>query len=287
MKLALGQLGRHATASITLAALAGAVTLGAGGVALAQQAAPAAPAAQADGAPRHRGHHEGLLGQALKLSSLTDAQRTQVDGLMQTRRAAEAPVKQADAKLLTDLAAQVEQASIDKQALAPDVRARDGAASAARSVDRQTIQQLHDLLTPAQRGQLVDAVEAEKQGHGGWHGGGPRERLTHLEEKLGLSEQQDAQIQAALHADHAGHAPDGGHPWSRGSGPQGWLESFRGDSFNAVSTPAGGPHPGAGPHGDHLEHLVAAMVPVLTPAQRADLASHLRRRAAREAQAHG
>jgi Spy/CpxP family protein refolding chaperone len=286
MKLALGQLGRNATASITLAALAGALTLGAGGVALAQQGAPAAPAAQPEGGPRHHGHHKGLLGQALKLSSLSDAQRTQIRNLMQTRRSAEAPVKQADAKLLTDLAAQVEQASIDKQALTPDLQSRDGAASAAHSVDRQTLQQLHDLLTPAQRGELVDAVEASKQGHEGWHGGGPRERLTHLEEKLGLSEQQDAQIQAALHADHAGHAPDGGHPWNPSSGRQAWLESFRGDSFNATSTPAGGPHPGAGPHGDHMERLMAAMVPVLTPTQRADLAAHLRRRAAHETQSH-
>jgi Spy/CpxP family protein refolding chaperone len=270
-------LGRNVTGMVALAAMAGALTLGAGGIALAQQASPP----QSDAAPEHdgyHGHHEGILGRALALSSLTGDQRTAIERLVQTRRAAEAPVKQADARLLTVLATQVEQASVNPQALAPDLQARDGAATAARAVDRETLQQLHDLLTPAQRGALVDAMEA---GDAGGYGHRGHEQLAHMEQRLGLTEQQEALVAANLRAERAGHqgGPDGGRHGHPGAGKQAWLESFRTDSFNAT---ASGGQPWAGHRGDHMEHLMQAMVPVLTPAQRAELAAHLRHRAARE-----
>jgi Spy/CpxP family protein refolding chaperone len=268
-------LGRNVTGLVALAAMAGALTLGAGGIALAQQASPP----QSDAAPEHdghHGHHEGILGRALALSSLTAEQRTAIERLVQTRRAAEAPVKQADAKLLTALATQVEQASVNPQALAPDLQVRDGAATAARAVDRETIQQLHDLLTPAQRGELVDALKA---GDAGGHGHRGHEQLEHMEQHLGLTEQQEALVAANLRAERADHqgGPDGGR--HGGAGKQAWLESFRSDSFHATAD--GGPH-GAGHRGEHLENLMQAMVPVLTPAQRAQLAAQLRHRAAHE-----
>jgi len=275
MKLSLG---RNLTGMVALAAMAGALTLGAGGIALAQQAS----APQGDAAPQHpwhHGHHEGILGRALTLSSLTAEQRTAIERLVQTRRAAEAPVKQADAKLLTALATQVEQASVNRQALAPDLQVRDGAATAARAVDRETLQQLHDLLTPAQRGELVDAMET---GDAGEHGHRGHEQLAHIEQRLGLTEQQEAQVAANLRAERAEHqaAGDGGRHGGPGAGKQAWLESFRTDSFNA--TAGGGGQHGAGHRGEHMEHLMQAMVPVLTPAQRAQLAAHLRQRAAHE-----
>ena len=260
---------RHFTAFATLA-LAGALTLGAGGIALAQQAA--APTS-GDAGPHHHGHRDGIVARALALSSLTPAQRTAVERLVETRRAAEVPVKQADARVLTALATQVEQASLDRQALAPDLQARDGAAAAAHTVDAQTLQQLHDLLTPAQRGELVDAMEAGGHAHGE-HGHGAR--LAHMEQRLGLTDQQEAQIAANLRAEHQG-AADGGHPGAH-EGGRAWLESFRSDSFTANGN--GGPQ--AGHRGEHLENLMQAILPVLSPAQRAQLATQLRHRAAHE-----
>jgi Spy/CpxP family protein refolding chaperone len=268
MKLSLT---RHPAAVVTLA-LAGALSLGAGGVALAQQAAP--PTAPSDGGSGHHRHHEGIVAQALALPSLTTNQRTAIEQLVQTRHAAEVPVKQADARLLTALATQVEQASLDRQALASDVQALDGAASSARSVDRATLQQLHELLTPAQRGQLADALESEMQGHGGH---GRHEQLAHMEHHLGLSEQQETQIAANLRAERQG-AADGGHH-GPGAERQAWLESFRTDSFSTSTM--GGQHAAAHP-GEHVENLMQAMLPVLTPTQRAQLATHLRHRAAHE-----
>ncbi len=263
---------------VTLASLAGAVALVPAGVAYAQQAATSPHEG-------HRmGHRMGLIGDALKLDSLTPAQRTSIEQLAQTRRTAEIPVHQADAQVLTVLAQQVEQAAINRQALAPTVSARESAALAARGVDLDTVQKLHDLLTPAQRGQLVDAVEAHFQGHqGGWKadgGPGPGGHLGEIAKKLGLTDQQKAQIASNLRAERQAEGAGAPHPDFRGAG-KAWLESFRGDAFNASASA-----PNAQQMMEHranrIEDLLTAAVPVLTPSQRSELASHLRARAAHE-----
>lgn len=259
---------------LALASLAGAFAVGAGGVAHAQQAA--APP-QADSDAGHHGHRHpgGIVAQALALSSLTAQQRTAIEHLVQTRRAAEIPVRQADARVLTLLAAQVEQAALDRQALAPGLQAREGAGAAAFAVDRQTLQDLHDLLTPAQRGELVDAIEAGGRGPGGPRG---HEGLANLSERLGLTDAQRAQIAANLRAERQG-APDGGHRGGAGGWRTAWLDSFRSDSFHVNS---GSAQQGSGHRGERLERLTEAALPVLNPAQRAELAAQLRRRAAHE-----
>ena len=189
------------------------------------------------------------------------------------------------------LATQVEQAAIDRQALAPSLGARDGAAAAAKTVDQQTLQQLHDLLTPAQRGQLADAVEAGMSGHGRHGAGGDAGagfgRLARMGQHLGLTSDQEQQIAANLRAERQagkqGDAAGSGAPHGQGQRGRGaWIESFRSDSLNAS---AGGQAPqAASPSAGMrtLENLMQAMVPVLTPVQRAQLADHLRKRAAHE-----
>ncbi len=266
---------------VTVASVTGTIALGGPGVAMAQTSQPSAQPG-ADASTRHH-HRGGLVAQALQLDSLAPEQRAAITQLAGTRRTAEVPVRQANARILTALATQVEQASVDPQALAPSVQARDGAAVAARSVDRDTLQKLHDLLTPAQRGQLVGAVEAELHprawGHDGGAAGG---RLAHLERELGLTPAQEQQIASNLH-----QAPDAQLPGPAGAraarlaAGKAWLESFRTDTFNANAGDVD--MLGRMDHrSERLESLVQAAVPVLTPAQRAQLASHLRQRAAHE-----
>jgi Spy/CpxP family protein refolding chaperone len=254
---------------VTFASLAGAVALVPAGVALAQQTPAAAQQSP------HPGHRMGLIGEALALDSLTPAQRTAIEQLAQTRRTAEAPVRQADAQVLTVLAQQVEQASINRQALAPSVQARESAAVAAKTVDLDTLQKLHDLLTPAQRGQLVDAAEARMGSHTG-HGRG--EHLAKVAKELGLTDQQKEQIASNLRAERTGQGDAGPHADHRGAG-KAWLESFRGGSF---SPNASGASAKFERRADRMEDLFVAAVPVLSPAQRAQLAGHLRARAAHE-----
>ena len=262
---------------VTLASISGAVALVPAGVAFAQQAGDASAPS------KHHGHREGLIGAALKLDSLTPAQRTSIEQLVQTRRTAEVPVRQADAQVLTALAQQVEQASIDRNALAPLVTARDSAAVAARTADLDTVQKLHDILTPAQRGQLVDGIEAHfagasggaGEGHGPGHG-----RLGMIAKKLGITDQQKAQILANLRAENPSRGDAGAHPDFRAQG-KAWLDSFRSDTFTASTAGANIPQ-GAGGRAEHLENLLTAAVPVLTSSQRSELATHLRSRAAHE-----
>jgi Spy/CpxP family protein refolding chaperone len=203
-----------------------------------------------------------------------------IEQLVQTRRSAETPVRQADAQLLTALAQQVEQAAINRAALTPSVTARENAALAARTVDLDTVQKLHDLLTPAQRGQLVDGIEAHFQGHAGKGERGHGDRLGMIAKKLGLTDQQKAQIAANFRAERQAEGDSGQHPDFRGAG-RAWLEAFRGDTFNASASAPNGTQM-MERRANKMEDLLAAAVPVLTPAQRAELASHLRARAAHE-----
>jgi Spy/CpxP family protein refolding chaperone len=221
----------------------------------------------------------GLVGQALKLDSLTPGQRTAIEQLVQTRRTAEAPVRQADAQMLTVLATQVEQASINRQALAPTMQARETAAVAARSVDLDTMQKLHDLLTPAQRGQLVDAVEAHAHGHKGGHGEG---RLGRIAKELGLTDQQKQQIASNFRTERTAEGDAGSRSDPHGA-RKAWLDSFRGDAFSASGAGASAKD-AVERRADRVTDLLTAAVPVLSPAQRAQLANHLRERAAHESQ---
>jgi Spy/CpxP family protein refolding chaperone len=256
---------------VTLASISGAVALVPAGVAFAQQANDASAPS------KHHGHREGLIGAALKLDSLTPAQRTSIEQLVQTRRTAEVPVRQADAQVLTALAQQVEQASIDRNAVAPMVTARDSAAVAARTVDLDTVQKLHDILTPTQRGQLIDGIEAHFAGNGRGPGHG---RLGMIAKKLGITDQQKAQIMANLRAENPSRGDAGARPDVRAQG-KAWLDSFRGDTFTASTAGANIPQR-VEARAEHMEDLLSAAVPVLTSSQRSELATHLRNRAAHE-----
>jgi Spy/CpxP family protein refolding chaperone len=249
----------------TFASLAGSLALVTGGVAYAHDGPSSA---YGQGKKEHGGgHRAGLLGAALKLDSITAEQRAPIEQLVQQRRTAGTPVRQADAQMLTVLAQQVEQAQVDPQALAPSLSAEQSAAEAESVVDRDTLNRLHAILSPAQRGQLVDRIEARRAKHPSAQeskDGGRRSGWA-----LDLTSEQRSQIRANLNAtataNPASQAPRNA-----------LLEAFRGDTFDA-SAFVSVRNPGA-----RMERLAQAMVPVLTPSQRATWANHLRTRAQHE-----
>jgi Spy/CpxP family protein refolding chaperone len=223
------------------------------------------------GAPQGHGHHhgerQGLLGAALKLGSISPDQRAAIEQLIARERTARAPIRQADAQVLVALAQQVEQASIDPQGLAPTLNVEKGAVASAVPVEQSALNRLHALLTSAQRAELVDAMESHfgRHGHGGDAGAGGEHGWREGAHDLGLSPQQRATIRANFKA-------DGGVGQARGH-MHALLEAFRGDSFDAATFVTG-----FAP-GEMAERMAQAMVPVLTPAQRATFAGHLRARA--------
>jgi Spy/CpxP family protein refolding chaperone len=270
-------MNRYARQVVTFGSIVGALALVPADAAFAQQV----PAAQE--LPNHA-HRAGLLGAALKLDSLTAGQRTAIEGLKAQRDASTAPVRSAHAQVLALLAQEVEQGSVDAQALAPGLNAEHSAAAAESAFEESALTELHALLTPAQRGQLVDSIEAARGqtpqdgqapqgGDGARHGYGSRGAAWGG--KLGLTPEQKSQIAANLAAERSGGVADGGKHTHGASHRQG-LEAFRGDSFDASALVR------VEHRGEWVEKIAQAMVPVLTPAQRAMWASGLRARAARE-----
>jgi Spy/CpxP family protein refolding chaperone len=254
--------------SFVFASLASALALVPAGIAFANEA----PQGHAK---HHRGHREGLVGAALRLGSLSAEQRSSIEQLVQDRRAANVPVKQADARVLTELAQQVEQAKVDPGALQGSLSAEQSAAAARGAVDRDTLAKLHALLTPAQRNELVDAIEAHAGNHQENAGGhekaeGQGGARFGAGGKLGLTPEQKSAIHANLQAERTPRTENRGEFRAA-------LESFRGDSFDPTALV------GVRSPGERAEKLAQAMVPVLSPAQRATFASHLRARAAHEA----
>ena len=268
-------MNRMITRIVTLAALAGAVAVGAQGVALAAET-------HGEHAKHRRAHGEGLVGEALKLDSLTPEQRSSIEQLVQERKSAAVPARAADAQVLTQLAHQVEQASVDSQGLEASLGVERTAVSAERAADRDALVKLHSILTPAQRAQLVDKIEAssakwaeKREAREG------KEKSTQGEKregrgggKLGLTAEQRAQIKSNLASERTPKTAD--QIKAEREAHKAALESFRGDSFDPT------PLVRVEVRGEHAEKMAKAVVPVLSPAQRATYASELRSQAARE-----
>jgi Spy/CpxP family protein refolding chaperone len=264
-----------------MVSVAGAFALVPVGAALAQASAPGADGSLDATAP---GHGKGLFGQALRLDSLTADQHASIEGVLQSERSATTPVRQARARVLTTLALQVEAGAIDPGQLAPQVQAQEGAARAALPATRDAIQKIHDILTPAQRSELVDAIEARGPGHA--HDGGVATTpLGHFGAKLGLTDAQKQQIASNLDAARQTHAA-AGDPAAPGGGRwrarRAWLESFRSDSFRAISLSGDDAQAAMDRRASRVEEVIQAAIPVLTPVQRAEVATHLRARAAHD-----
>ncbi len=246
--------------------LAGALALVPSGLAFAQQA----PSSEA-GATGHHHHPKGLLGEALKLDSLTADQRSAIEGLMAQHHAAEVQVRAADTQVLTTLAHQVEQAAIDPQALAPAIASEDQAALAASTAEREALNHLHSILSPAQRDDVVGRLLADHpRMHGGSPDAGPEGRHPggRLAKELGLSADQQAKITANLRAEWQADGGPRDHG-QRGEHRQA-LDAFRGEAFDASALVK------VEHRGERAEKLATAIVPILTPAQRATFAGELR-----------
>jgi uncharacterized membrane protein len=264
------------------ASITGTLVLVPAGIVLAHQGSDSGTASARPGLGHRPG---GIIDAALRLGSLSPAQRAAVETLLAERASATAPARQAESQLLTALASQVEQAKIDEGVLGPSLNAVENADEAASATIRALVVRLHVELTPAQRSELVDSIEA---GHGrgqrhwghGTDAGGSHEGPGWGGDKLGLTAVQKAQIVANLRATEGDGDTRGigsamerhgmrGSPGERARA----LESFRGDDFDAadlVSPPA---------HGKFIVKLAEAMLPVLSPAQRSLLAQELRERA--------
>lgn len=267
------------------------------GVAEAKQEQVAEPAAKDTAAKdtdrgdrHHRKHGRGpdhLLFAALHELDLSEAQRTTIKGEIDALREARGEMKDRAGfeAHRTAMAKAIRSGKIDEAALAmPAMNTKtppDGARFA------KAIQTLHDTLTADQRKQLVDAMSAKMEKHEGRMGppgdmdkrfekGGP---LGHMMRDIEMTDAQREQINTAL-AKLAPPEVDREAMKARHEAfKQGMRErmaAFASDKFDAAAftappkdAPMGGPEAG---HGMMVKAL-ATVVPLLTEAQRAELAA--------------
>jgi Spy/CpxP family protein refolding chaperone len=269
---------RAFTTVITSSLLAGAIVLaGCGSSSEAETLAAAQAEVSPDQGPAGFGRIH-MICRALSQVSLRPDQQAEVDQLAKDAEARHEEVKKAREALQAAVADQVQAGHVDRAALKPQMDALLAAIDNVRPADRAAFVRLHDILDAKQRGEFVDAVEAGFKGKMEHHGG--HHPMKQWAADLNLSDAQRDQIRTALRARfasdgekmrHEGHA-------AREQGKQ-VLESFRNDQFtlDANSPVFFGRERIAHGTGKLLD-AAEAVVPVLTPEQRAQAAAKLRTR---------
>lgn len=239
-------------------------------------------------------HHKGrggdrLIRAALEHLELTDAQRKTIEAL-QTEAKPEPGAGMKD--LMGALAAGVRANAIDEKAMDTKIAAMSSAGAEMRTKHAAALEKLHATLTPAQRKQLVEklqakmaekeekwaekreAFEAGDEGHKR-HGmkGGP---LVFMMKKLDLSDDQVTAVKKAV-ADAGLERPD--HDAMKGkfeamhAQKKAMLAAFATDTFDADTL-----LPQKGEAKDHLAKMVTAtkaVLPILDAGQREKLAQFL------------
>lgn len=277
------------SSTVLALSVAAASALGCSGSTAANDPTAAATAAQtapstSPVAPQVKGHLR-LVADALSQVPLRADQRAEIEQMAKDAQARHTATASAHAAVMQALAAQIEAGKIDRAALQPQVDAAVNAATAAQPADRAAFQRLHDLLTPEQRAQFADAIQAqvharmgEHEGHADPHGKGGM--LAKWAADLKLTDDQQAQIKAALH-DQFEH--DGEHHGMHDlhqahmKGKE-MLDAFKADNFTLP--PAEDIHAHASAMADHFTKVAAAVLPILTPEQRTLAAQKLREKAA-------
>jgi Spy/CpxP family protein refolding chaperone len=248
-----------------------------------------------------------LLRAALKELDLSDAQKTAIKGAIDGLHEGRGDHPKKDPAVFAALAEGVRAGSIDKAAIEAKIGKQADGIEEHRARLASALSTLHATLTKEQRRALVDAMAAKmeekgarkgnvegqkgddddhegrgfKGDRGGWGGkgmkGGP---LGHMLRDLDLTAEQQAQIDKALEAnrpDEADRADKKEAFEAMRAERKAKLETFAADSFDAKAFLAGDAKKGMGPQA-HLDRMVtslAAIVPVLTPAQRTALADKL------------
>lgn len=233
----------------------------------------------------HRHHNRGGVMQFVAMSLDTlgpdDAKRPQVEALQRDLHRCMAPTGAIHARLHLALAEGVAAGAVDAVQVGAAIAELDVAEATIQECGAETLNRLHALLSPVERAELVEKVQAhwavwrEVNPEATAPGRGPGGRLQALTAELSLSQDQVTRITAALEL--SGGERGGRFDRTRAeNGLNGFAEAFARDSFDARSLPR---HAGAGMahHGaSRMASFYETVTPLLTQPQRATLAGHLR-----------
>ncbi|HEX3694956.1 MAG TPA: periplasmic heavy metal sensor [Polyangia bacterium] len=245
----------------------------------------------------HRFHHHGGLAMFVAMSAETlgvpPERLPAIDKVRAELRTALEPARAADRQLLSTLADALVAPTFDSAAVDSAVARVVEASASAQEGCANAMNELHVVLTPAERAALADKVEAH------WavwqqENAGPAQAkdqipspLEPLADELGLDEAQVAKIRAGLTDERQGGAPLDREVMVQHV--RAFSEAFRSPAFDARTLPTSA---AANPHlvgwgAAHLARVIEVMRPVLTPEQRATLAQRLREHAGHEPVAEG
>jgi Spy/CpxP family protein refolding chaperone len=242
-------------------------------------------------APGAKSSRVRMMADLLSTVPLRDDQRTEIEKLASDADARHAATSGAHADVMKTLAAQVEAGQIDRPALQAKIDAAADAANANHPADQAALVRLHDILTPEQRGQVADAMQAHHKGmHGEAHGehGAHMDHMQQWKTDLKLTDAQVEQIKAifaSMRAAHEAkekgeHGEGGEHADFKAMHEQGkaFADSFRSDTLTLP--PPHDAHAMANKMADHFIGVAQAVLPILTPEQRGLAAAKLREHAA-------
>ena len=238
----------------------------------------------------HRHHHQGGVTMfiALSLDSLglpadEQAAVTRIQADLFTRME---PSRVAEQAVLTALADGVAAGAIDEARVAAAITELERASGQVHEATVDALNQLHGVLTPAERSALVDKVWAhwavfqQANAEGDQAGkGSPTGQLNDLAVELGLSTDQVAKVSAGYH-ERMRAAPGAVDPADVDKHVK-RLGEFRADAFDARGLSGGAAANArvAGRGATAMARFDEAASPVLTPEQRTQLAAALREHA--------
>jgi hypothetical protein len=238
----------------------------------------------------HLHHHLGGVTQFIAMSldtmGVDDAKHAKIDKIQSSIYACMVPVGEVENKVLLTLADGVAAGAVDTAKVDATIAKLDSTANVHEcSID--ALNQLHALLSPAERTALVDKVHAHWEV---WHQANHdvearahelQGQVGHLTRELSLTPDQVEKISTSLRAALAGLASKF-DPKKAEAHRQGFAQAFVGETFDAKSiTPVGHTHLSS--HGTaRMALFYETLAPLLTPTQRTTLAEHLREHASHQ-----
>jgi Spy/CpxP family protein refolding chaperone len=260
------------------------------------RAAAAEDQAVAELNAHHRHHHHGGIVRFIALSldtlGVEDAKRAQVDKLHSDLHAQMTPARDAEKNVLVTLADGIAAGAVDKVKVDSAIAALTTVADAQREASLNTINELHAVLSPAERAALVEKVQAHwavwrQVNHEEAAGRRERDgRLADLTKELSLTPHEVNKISAALPAAPAG--PRGEFdPKKVEAHVQAFATAFESGSFDAKSVISNADADLASHGATRMAHFYETVTPLLTPEQRTKLAEHLRGHASYQSVASG
>lgn len=235
-----------------------------------------AQSAQASGLP---GPAQVLATEVMSLKGLTDAQKVALNKLHADAKAQSKGWRSLHAQTLLEVAKQVRAGKIDKTALDVQMtRVHAAMQGKARPLAVKTLNALHQALTPAQRGELIDRLQKRFRDH--------RRRGKHLRAlltSLGLSDDQKTQLRSMARQHFAGARGQ----WrarhqARRQKLAAAAAAFKSATFDAAKLDLlSGPPKDMKAKVGRLLDLVDKALPILSSTQRDALATLIEQRAAK------